>query len=117
MSALEVVASTAPIGILSRVVLYVILRTVLDLLLVQPNFAVAMCTTNVARGHGRVEVSNFNALPVPHPFSVPLIKRPSFALCHQIVRHGVLRCGGNARERATYPQLVSLFGRISRCSE
>lgn len=104
-------ASTAPFGILSRVVLDVILWTVLYLLLVQPNLAVAMSTTNIARGHGRAEVSNLNALPVPHLFSVPLIKRPSFALCHQIVRQGVLRCGGNARGRATYPRLVSLFGR------
>jgi hypothetical protein len=86
--ALEVVTSTAPFGILPRVVLDVILWTVLYLLLVQANLAVAMSAPNIARGHGRVEVSNLDALPVPLPFSVPLIERPSFALCHQIVRQG-----------------------------
>ena len=63
-----------------------ILRSVLDLQLMQANPPVAVRASNIPRRGQRIEIGDLDALLTQHPLVVVFVERTTLALGHEIVR-------------------------------
>ena len=85
---MKVVAPTTAFRILPGIVLNVILRTVVNLLLVESYFPMTMHAADITRGDRRVEIGDSDRLPLPRLLAFVLVERAPMALGHQVVWQG-----------------------------